>query len=136
MASAKCKTLTLEERVNVIKLSDGRKSARKIADELGVGRTQIQCIIKRKAEVLSDYESNVASDRKRKCRKTGNEEINRKCWEWFCEASSRRIVITGHLIQQKALEFAKTEGNTEFKASNGWLDSFVKRHNVGFGGLI
>ena len=57
MASTKRNTLTLEDRVKVVKLSDGGKSARKIADEMGVGRTQIQGIIKHKADVLADYES-------------------------------------------------------------------------------
>jgi hypothetical protein len=32
---------------------------------MGIGRTQIQQIIKRKSEVLDDYESNVSNDRKR-----------------------------------------------------------------------
>jgi hypothetical protein len=31
---------------------------------MGVGRTQIQTINKRKAEILEDYENNVSSDRK------------------------------------------------------------------------
>jgi hypothetical protein len=39
---------------------------------MGVGRMQIQQIIKRKSEVLDDYESNVSNDRKRK--KTQNRE--------------------------------------------------------------
>jgi hypothetical protein len=46
---------------------------------MGVGRTQIQQIIKRKSEVLDDYESNVSNDRKRKRHKTGNEDINDLC---------------------------------------------------------
>jgi IS30 family transposase len=70
------KVLTLSERVEAIKLHDGGKSSRDVAQIMGVGRTQIQQIIKRKSEVLDDYESNVSNDRKRKRHKTGNEEIN------------------------------------------------------------
>ena len=60
------KVLTLSERVEAIKLHDGGKSSRDVAQIMGVGRTQIQQIIKRKGEVLDDYESNFSNDRKRK----------------------------------------------------------------------
>jgi transcriptional regulator len=49
MAKSKPKTLNLEEKVKVIQKSEKGISSRKIAEEMGVGRTQIQCIIKRKA---------------------------------------------------------------------------------------
>ena len=42
------------------------KSARKIADEFGVGKTQIQNILKRKAEVLEDVENYVTGEKNAK----------------------------------------------------------------------
>jgi IS30 family transposase len=59
------KVLTLSERVEAIKLHDDGKSSLDVAQIMGIGRTQIQQIIKRKSEVLDDYESNVSNDRKR-----------------------------------------------------------------------
>ena len=59
------KVLTLSVRVEAIKLHDSGKSSQDVAQIMGVGRTQIQPIIKRKSEVLDDYESNVSNDRKR-----------------------------------------------------------------------
>ena len=67
------KVITLSERVEAIKLHDGGKSSRDVAQIMGVGRMQIQQIIKRKSEVLDDYESNVSSDRKRKRHKIDDE---------------------------------------------------------------
>ena len=64
-------------------------------------------------------------------RVTGNEEINRLCWEWFKEASARRLPISRAILQEKSLRYAKELGCYEFKASNGWLESFWKRHNIG-----
>ena len=63
--------LTLSERVEAIKLHDGGKSSRDVAQIMGVGRTQIQQIIKRKSKVLDHYESNVSNDRKRKSFNSG-----------------------------------------------------------------
>ena len=89
------KVLTLSERVEAIKLHDGGKSSRDVAQIMGVGRTQIQQIIKRKSEVLDDYESNVSNDRKRKRHKTGNEDINDLCWDWVQDVIRCRINVTG-----------------------------------------
>ena len=50
---SKWKVLTLDDRIKVLELSK-TKSARKIADEMGVGKTQIQTILKRKSDVLDD----------------------------------------------------------------------------------
>ena len=57
--------LTLSERAEAIKLHDGGKSSRDVAQIMGVGRTQIQQIIKRKSKDIDHYESNVSNDRKR-----------------------------------------------------------------------
>ena len=58
--------LTLSERVDVIKDGEKGHSSRELAAKFGVGRTQIRCILKRKAEVMAEYESGP----------TGNEPIN------------------------------------------------------------
>ncbi|KAJ8300510.1 hypothetical protein KUTeg_022029 [Tegillarca granosa] len=127
-------SLSLDQRLEVIKGSENDNlSARKIAQIYGVGRNQIDNILKRKAEVLSDYENNVPSDRKRQRRPTGNEDINELMWEWFQDATKRRININGPLLQERALMFAKDLYVESFKASNGWLESFKNRHNIVFG---
>ena len=95
------KTLTLEERVKVINLSSSGKSCKKIAEELRVGKTQIQFIVKRKAEVLEEYESNASLNRKRKMRKTGNEEINELLLKWFTDCTARHINVTGPLMKKR-----------------------------------
>jgi predicted DNA-binding protein YlxM (UPF0122 family) len=94
--------LTLEQRLEVVKHLENCKSSREIAQIMGVGRTQIQTINKRKAEILEDYENNISSDRKRKRHKTGNEEINELCWTWFQDAVQCRINITGPLLKEMA----------------------------------
>ena len=134
MASSvkKRKVLTLDERVKVIKLMESGKSSRILAEQFGVGRTQIQQTLKRKAELMSDYENNANPDSKRQRRATGNEDINELTWRWFQDASARRAHLSGPIIQEKARMFAENLENSVFKASNGWLDSFLRRHNIVF----
>nr|KAG5695298.1 hypothetical protein BaRGS_028233 [Batillaria attramentaria] len=114
-------------------MSDKGLSSRALATQFGVGRTQIQNCLKRKAEVLSDFENNAPRSRKRKLRKTGNEAVNDKCWDWCLDAVARQVPISGPMIQEKALQIARVMGNEEFKASNGWLESFLKRNNLTLG---
>ncbi|XP_069129151.1 tigger transposable element-derived protein 4-like [Argopecten irradians] len=124
--------LNLQQRVEVVKRLNSGETATKIAKDFHVGRTQIQNIKKRKAEILQDYEIHGPSP-KRKRHVTGNEDINNLCLTWFKDAMARRIVISGPLIQARALKYAQELNITTFKASNGWLESFVKRNNIVFG---
>lgn len=129
---SKRKFLTLDDRVKVIKLSEAGKSSRSIADEIGVGRTQIQNIVKRKREILDEHEKNHNSAAKRFRRTTTFEDVNELLLNWFHDATSRQINVSGPLLKQKALGFAAELGLSEFKASNGWLESFLKRYNIVF----
>ena len=52
---------------------------REFARVFQVGKTQIQTIFL----ILKQFEDNDPGGRKRKIRKTGNEEINKLTWGWF-----------------------------------------------------
>lgn len=129
---SKRKFLTLEERMKVIKMSESGRSQRAIADEMNVGKTQIQCILKRKRELVDDFEQNGNCDSKRPRRVSTYEDVNDLCLKWFQDATGRMISVSGPLLKERALKFANDLGLDSFKASNGWLESFVKRNNIVF----
>ena len=136
MGTPKRKVLTLEERINVLKQLDTGKSCRQVADELGVGKTQIQSIKKRKLELTEDYENNSPSNRKRRHLSSTYEDVNELTWKWFQDAVRKNALITGPLIKEQAKRYAKQLGKPEFTASNGWLESFIKRNNIVFKGML
>jgi hypothetical protein len=72
---------------------------------------------------------------KRKVKVTGKEEINKVVWEWFTNARSKNIHISGPMVQNEALAVPKSLGNDQFKASTGWLDHVKKRHNIVWNGV-
>ena len=75
----KRKFLSLVERVKVIELNNKNRSACKIARDFGVGKIQVQNILKRKTEVLEEYENNISGGQKASdpvCRTSENDEIN------------------------------------------------------------
>ena len=87
-------------------------------------------ILKRKLDYLTAFEENADKDHKRLCVKSPLEELNILVWEWFQKARATNIPVSGPLLQEKALEFGKELKVTDFKASNGWLECFWKRHAI------
>ena len=55
------KALKLDNKVKAINHCDVGKSCRAVGEEMGVGRTQIMNILKRKCEILDDFENNASS---------------------------------------------------------------------------
>ncbi len=126
-------SLPLEKKVQVIlEHQNSGKSMRALATQFECGRTQIENIVKRQHEWLEAYAFNPSTSQKRRPRHTSNDEINLRTLEWLKEANGQNVPITGSLVKEKALQFAKELDITTFKASNGWLESFRKRHNITF----
>ena len=134
--TSKRKELTLKQKVEVIEYvkTNPGVGARKVAKVFECGKTQIQSILLRQESIVSEYESNGPSDRKsdrKRHRTTDYAEVNDAAYKWYCLARQRCIPVSGPLLQEEALQIARgIDPNTCFKASNGWLDSFKKRHNI------
>ena len=121
--------LTLEKKVQVIKAAGPGVSQRALAEQFGVGKTQIGSILKRKADLLSEWEDSTAPDRKR-VNTRRNTELEDQLWCWFQQARAQSINLTGPMVQEKARQLAAKLGQADFKASNGWLDRFKRYHNI------
>ena len=89
--SKKRNALTLRHKIALIHEAESGKSCRQLADQFKIGRTQATSIIKRKADLLLEYDQNNSLDRKRMLQNTGNEDVNIICWEWFQTAHSQNI---------------------------------------------
>ena len=121
--------LSLKDKVKLIK-ANSYSSQRQLADRFNVGRSQVNRILKRKAEFMEAYEDNECLDRKRVCVSSDYDDIDNATWLWFKRARALNMPVSGPYIQQKALELAKRYDQANFKASNGWLERFKGRHNI------
>jgi len=95
-----------------------------------VGKTQVYEIPKKKTEILMRWENCANGKIKRELKKTTNEDVNEMVWKWFVSVRAKNHRVSGPVVQEYAKKFAQKLGKTEFKASNGWLESFCKRHQI------
>lgn len=127
--------LGLDKKLEVIKRLRKGETATSLAQIYGVGRTTVNDI-KRDAEKIEQHVSKMQStDGDVKTRKTMKparyEELDNAVYQWFIQARSQGIPISGPIIMTKAIEFnKKLDGDPNFKASTGWLDKFKFRHGI------
>ncbi|KAG9306249.1 hypothetical protein G9A89_016153 [Geosiphon pyriformis] len=58
-------------------------------------------------------------------------KINDALGEWMLGALATNCILTGKILQMKALKFAeKFLEENNFKASDNWLEKFKKCHNL------
>ncbi|CAI6377575.1 unnamed protein product [Macrosiphum euphorbiae] len=128
--TSKNKCLTLNEKIKLIESSEKDKlTVKQICELFKCGKSQVYNILKQKNEIKEQW-MNGNGRMKRKPKSNANEEINNLTWEWFVSARAKNIPISGPIIQTKARQIAEQMSVTEFKASNGWLESFKNQHNI------
>ena len=105
--SRKRKVLCLRKRVVVLSKIDSRKSCRSVAGKIGFGKTQIQGIVRDGENILKIWEAGEHSEKKyTKVRRTGYEDLDKVVWEWFTRARAKNILVSGKLIQDRAIMYA------------------------------
>ena len=96
----KRKILSLEQRVEVLKMLDKGSTTRAVAAHFGCGRTQVSSIKGNKDHIMKEWEAGTRPTLKYvKRRKMVYENVNTKCYEWFLSARAKHMPVSGRLIQ-------------------------------------
>jgi hypothetical protein len=123
----------LKEKVNIIEYHKREKcGVRKLSEVFKIGKTQAAEIVKKKEELIKECHFNGNEQGIRQFLSVSGAVIDKAMIEWFSKIRSQSVPVSGPMIQVKALEFAAELGITDFKASNGWLERFRKRHGIKF----
>ncbi|XP_025418100.1 tigger transposable element-derived protein 4-like [Sipha flava] len=121
------KALNLKQKVDIIRFKDsnGGWSIRKLVDKFGIGKTQVAEVLKNKENILRRYNENSINEKSRRFQRNGpGEFIDKIVLGWFNHVRNKNVPVSGPIIQAKALEVAHEIECDDFKASNGWLESF------------
>lgn len=102
---------------------------RATAEKFDSGKSQIQSILAKRTEILDEYSANKNALSK-PARASQTQNIDEAMYEWYQRARIKNIPVTGPMLQEKAKRASEEHGDSEFTASNGWLDRFKKRFNI------
>lgn len=135
MAEKRKKTVvTMDEKFRALKRLDAGETAKKIAVEMGVGTSTISDWKKHRNEIekwCSTQASTIGMKKLKMMKKAPNDQINECLYLWFTQRREQGLPMSGPLLKEKALHFNKELGNDDdFKASEGWLESWKNRYGV------
>ena len=124
--------LTLLKKIQLLKYAKtSNDTQRALARKYDISRSQVQRILK-KADILLKKDIILPRSKNRK-RLEGNvrfKEINGEMRDWIDFTNVNNASINVNLMQKKALDIANQFNLLDFKASNGWLRSFLERNNI------
>lgn len=127
-------SLTILQKVEIIRKLDAGTTARLIATEFGISQRTVYDIRKNKDKILEYYASTDTNDGlsdRKSIRVVKSANLDAVLYEWFRQRRSEGIPITGPLLREKAQELHVQLGITEqCHYSKGWLSRFKKRHGI------
>ncbi|KAL4152706.1 hypothetical protein QTP88_000539 [Uroleucon formosanum] len=123
--------LTLSDKVKLIELKETQKlSTNELITRFKCGKTQIYYAIKNKEKIMDEWVNSKNSGKSKRVKTPSFEQIDQKLYEWFVSVRSKNLPISGPIIQTEAMKLAEKMNVKDFKASNGWLEEFKKRHDI------
>ena len=129
--------LTLDSKREILeRLAKGTKPSL-LMKEFNCGKATISDIKRNKERILSyisTMETSSGAKKRKTLKKEFYEDVEKATYLWFLQERSRGTPISGPILAEKALQFyRRLHGEAsadDFKASQGWLDKFKRRHGI------
>lgn len=126
----KRKSLSLIDKLKIITQIEQGATQAEVARQSLLPKQTVQNIWSKREKIKEDAK-NVNSGYK-KVRKCDYPTLDSSLIQWFNLQRARNVPISGPILKGKAMELANELGISEFKASEGWLESWKKRHGIVF----
>ena len=124
--------LIFRKKVKVLEFTKKNPNlgSRKLADHFGIGKMQIQAILKNKEAIMDTYASNETPNHaKRKCLSKYS-DVNQAVWDWYIMCRNSNIPVSGSMLQEEATLIAEKLETADFGAFNGWLEKFKQKYSI------
>ena len=119
------KEMNLESKYKALLELDKGKTNKEVASLFGVPPNTVSTWKRNKTKIYEAFQNGSPSTKRIKIGKY--DQINKAVLQWFEQAQSENVPITGALIREQALCFAKELNIEHFQASEGWLQKWKKR---------
>ena len=128
----KRKCLDISGKVKVLEFAklNPNLGSRRIADHFGIGKTQIQKILKNKDAIMNAYASNETPNHAKRKRLSKYTDVNQALWDWYMICRNSNIPISGAMLKEEATLIAEKLEITDFVAFNGWLEKFKQKFSI------
>ena len=110
----------------LVELEKGNKTNKDVANLFDVPPNTLSTWKKNKDKIFEAFKNQNAGKSKR-LKENTYEKLNQAVLKWFTRIRSENVPVSGILIKEKALYFAKELKVEKFQASEGWLDKWKKR---------
>lgn len=130
--------LSIQQKKEVIDLIDKKRPYDEISKKFGVSSGTISNIKENRKVIDSILEKNVLNPNMKQIKPRMTKEsqiLDEKLFSWLNAARERYYTVTGPKLIEKAKIISEHIG-MEFKGSNGWLESFKKRHSISFRNIL
>ncbi|XP_074083532.1 tigger transposable element-derived protein 4 isoform X1 [Macrotis lagotis] len=128
----KKKSLSIEEKIDIINAVESGKKKAEIAAKYGIKKNSLSSIMKNKDKVLEAFESLKFDPKRKRLRTAFYTDLEEALMRWYRMAQCLNVPVNGPMLRLKANDFAQKLGHSDFKCSNGWLDRFKSRYGLVF----
>lgn len=127
-------TLSIKDKVNLIKKLESGTSVAKLCDEYGLGKSTVYDIKKQKKELFeffADSDTPIAMCERKTISHAKSDDHDKVMIEWIRQRRSEGVPLSGPLVIEQAKLFHQSMNlTTNCTYSAGWLDKFKQRHGL------
>ena len=131
-ASAKKNSISLKDKLQIISRIEKGEKQTDVCQTLSLPKTTVNTIWRKRETFKRQYESSEICGDAKRSRTSSNKDVDAALLEWFKQARSNNVSISGPLLLAKANSLASAMGDTTFKATTGFIDRWKTRHGIGF----
>ena len=103
----------------------------KIADKFGVSKAAVSSWVnEHRDQIIDAYNNRDITNEAKRIRRPMYHEVDLTLFEWFKEARTNGVPITGVILKSKAEDYAVLHLLGKIQFSDGWIDRWKKRHQI------
>jgi len=101
-----------------------------LAQEYGISVQSVSDILRQSSQWLNYDESSPSNVNLYRNKKSDYPDVEEAMRIWVDQLLARNLTLSGSIMQEKAIEFARHFEINNFNASLGWLEKFKNRNNL------